>query len=105
MKVLATKTMTREINKALHANGEKMRAEYVTMSRRAFSFYVDSDIWENERDYMPDTDEMRAIKILYPHEYYAMPQYLTSAELVRIFQKSDKTFDGFMDAVIESIQI
>ena len=59
----------------------------------------------NENDYLPASGEMRAIKIVYPSEYYAMPQYLTSAALVKIFRKTDKTFNGFMSAVLDEISI
>ena len=66
MKVQATKTMTKAINDFLKENGEQMRAIYETMSRRAFEINVDFDLWENESDYLPASDKMRADKIVYP---------------------------------------
>lgn len=105
MKVQATKSMTRAINDYLKSKGEKMVAVYETMSREAYKIKVDFGIWSNENDYLPASGEMRAIKIVYPSEYYAMPQYLTSAALVKIFRKTDKTFNGFMSAVLDEISI
>lgn len=105
MKVQATKTMTKAINDFLKENGERMRAIYETMSRRAFEINVDFDFWDNERDYLPASDKMRAVKIVYPVEYYAMPRYLTSAALVKLFRKSDKSYNGFMREVLDEISI
>lgn len=105
MKVQATKSMTRAINDYLKSKGEKIVAVYETMSREAYKIKVDFGIWGNESDYLPASGEMRAIKIVYPSECCAMPQYLTSRELVKIFRKSDETFDGFMDGVLNAISI
>ena len=105
MKVLATKTMVNAINEFLKENGKDARAVYETMSRRAFEINVDFDIWDNERDYLPASDKMRAIKIVYPVEYYAMPRYLTSAALVKLFRRSDKSYNGFMREVLDEISI
>lgn len=105
MKVLATKTMTKAINDFLKQSGERMRAVYETMSRRAFETNVDFDFWDNERDYLPASGEMRAIKIVYPSEYYALPRYLTSAALVKLYRRSNGTYKDFMREVLEEIAI
>ena len=97
--------MTKAINDYLKSKGEKMVAVYETMSREAYKIKVDFGIWGNENDYLPACDKMRAVKIVYPPEYYAMPQYLTSRELVKIFRKTDKTYNGFMDAVLDAISV
>lgn len=105
MRVQATKVMTNAINKYLQEHGEKMRAEYRTASPEHYKTYVDYDLWNNEGDYLPEQARMRYIQIIYPEHFYAMPGYLTTRELLKIFKKSDKTYNGFMDAVLEAISI
>ena len=103
MKVQAARKITKAINDFLKENGERMRAKYVTMSRRAFEINVDFDLWENEIDYLPASDKMRAVKIVYPVKYHAMPRYLTSAALVKLFRRYDKSYNGFMREVLDEI--
>ena len=105
MKVLATKTMTNAINDFLKENGERKRAIYETLSRWAYKCMIDFDVWANEIDYLPKTDALRVIKIVYPPEYFAMPRYLTSNDLVKIFKKSDKTYNGFMRELMDEIAL
>lgn len=105
MKVQATTTMTKELNKYFKANNIPFNAVYESMSENAYKWYVSTDIWDNEADYIPQSGKMRAIKIYYPDNYYATPRYLTSRDLVRVFRKSDKTFNGFMKDLYDDIAV
>ena len=101
MKVKATNPMTKLLNENLSAY--LFRLEKFTPDQ--FKVFVDVDIWKNEADYNPTTGKMQAIKVIYPDEYYSMPRYLTTYDLVKIFRRSDKTMTGFIQAVKDEIEI
>lgn len=105
MKVAATSTMTREINKYLTEHGEKMRAVYLTITPRDYEINVDYDLLRNEIDYLPASGKMRVISIIYPPEFYAMPRHLTTIDIVKIFKRTDKTFNGLMQGIADEIAI
>lgn len=103
MRVEASKTMTRELKKAI--TGYEFC--YIELNPDAYSWNVAS-IWDNEID-LKYTKEgkpvFRAIKVIYPPEFYAMPYYLTTRELNKIFRNSNKTLEGFMNEVKAAIEI
>lgn len=101
MLVKATNPMTKLLNANL--SGYVFRLEKFTPDQ--FKMFVDVDIWKNEADYNAATGKMQAIKVIYPDEYYSMPRYLTTYELVKIFRSSDKTATGFLQAVKDEIEI
>ncbi len=105
MKVQATKAMTSELNKYFKQNGIPYAAQYETMTPAAFGWNVDIYTEQHEADILPASGKMRAIKILYPAEDYALPRYITTRELVRIFRKSNKTLAGFMGNLCDEIAI
>lgn len=104
MNVQVSKTMTNAINEYFKQNGIPYAAIYETMSRNAYALNVDMFDFNGD-DYLPQTDKMRAIKILYPVEDYALPRYITTRELVRVFRKSNKTLAGFMGNLCDEIAI
>ena len=105
MKVQATKTMAKEIERYAKQNGKAYRAEFVTMSRDEYARNVD-DIWDNARDYNSAIGKMQVILITYPAEYYAIPRFLTTRTLSRAFHDcGEKTFDNFMKAVNNECEI
>lgn len=97
--------MATTINDFLKKNGEKIEVSYEKMSEHNFAALVDSDTWRHDIDYLPTADEMRVIKVCYPSEYYAMSQYLTTKRLTAIFEKSDKTLNGFLSEVLDEVRI
>ena len=105
MKVAATSTMTKEINKYLTEHGKKMRAVYLTLMPRDYEIKVDYDLLRNEIDYLPASGKMRVISIVYPPEFYATPRHLTTIDIVKIFKRTDKTFNGLMQGIIDEIAI
>lgn len=100
MRVQATKTMAREIKKqtGFSATLEKFSPE-------RYEVIVDYDLLANEEDYNWGDRLFSAIRIDYPAEFYAIPRYLSTRDLRRIFRESDKTFNGFFEAVKNAIEI
>lgn len=96
MNVQASKTMTKAINEYFKQNGIPYAAIYETMSRAEYSWNVDIYTEQHEDDFLPASGKMRAIKIIYPANYYACPHYITTRELIKVFRKSNKTLAGFM---------
>lgn len=89
MKVKVSKTFAAYINKAAKELGFKVEASVVTMSGRAYKMNVSMDLYEAEGtgDYDYVEDEAKAIRVEYPAEYYAMPKYITTAELNREYRR------------------
>lgn len=106
MKIKATKTMATALNKAMKnskLSGYKVSLEKFT--ERQFSLYVDIDSYKHDADYNLEDGTFNVLKIAYPQDYYACNRYLTTRDLVNIYKHSDKTYDGFMQQVIESIEV
>ena len=102
MKVKATRTMAREIQKAM-PNGYAVSV--AKMGEREFAWYVDCDTYKHESDYNAGTGEFSVLRIRYPYKFHACDAYITTRDLVRIFRRSDKTLAGFLEAVRDEIEI
>lgn len=70
-----------------------------------YARYVDADIYRNEVDYSPKTGKFSVLRVQYPDEYYAMPSYITTRDLARLFSSSDKTWNGFLRQIDREIEI
>lgn len=103
MKIKATKTMALALNKAMKNSNYKVSLEKFT--ERQFALYVDIDTYKHDIDYNIEDCTFNVLKVEYPQDYYACNRYLTTRDLVNIYKHSDKTYDGFMQQVIESIEI
>lgn len=75
------------------------------MSENQFKYCVDLDVFNHDDDFDYKTNKYNVIVIEYPCEYYACNSYLTTKDLTKIFNKSDKTLDGFINAVKNAIEI
>ena len=104
MKVKVTKVMTSEINKYFKKNGIGYTAYFVEYTPNEYSIYVGSTMC-HEDDYDWTKNVMKAIKIAYPDSYYAMPRYLTSNDLYKLFRKCNKTLEGFMKELYSEVEI
>lgn len=104
MKVKVTKVMTDEINKYFQKNGIGYTAYFVEYSPTEYNIYVGSSMC-HENDYDWTKNKMKAIKIAYPDNYYAMPRYLTTDDLYKMFWKCNKTIDGFMKELHSEVEI
>lgn len=103
MQVMVTKRMAREIDKAIRPAG--MRAEYVEMDARDYLLQVSHEPLRHQEDYKPDRHTYAAIRITYPETCYAMPQHLTTRDLLSCYRWSDKTLNGYLHHVQEAISI
>ena len=74
MQVAATTTMAKMLAKEVKKWGYKVR--YITCNAEQYSRYVGS-IYEAEDygDWNCNTNKFRAIEVVYPDDYYAMPLY------------------------------
>lgn len=101
MLVKATNPMTKLLNANL--NQYVFRLEKFTPHQ--FKMFVDIDDYKHENDYNPASGKLQAIKVIYPGEFYALPRYLTTNDLIKAFRSSDKTIKGFLQAVKDEIEI
>lgn len=93
IKVKVTNTTAKLIKKAL----PQCKIDLVKLSENEFKWLVDYDIWRNEKDYSIEDGKFKAIRIIYPQEYYACDKYITTRDLEYAFKQSDKTLNGFID--------
>ena len=79
----ATKSFAGLINKTARKLGFKVEAEFVSMRREAYNYLVDYDTWRayDNGDYDYASGQFKAIRLIYPPEYYAPSHYLTTAEI------------------------
>lgn len=106
MKVMVSKVFAAFINKTAKELGFKAEAEVVTMSEQAYIVNVGIEAqWEAEdygdRDWT--TGEYKVIRVVYPEEYYAMPQYLTTAALTKEFRRRGVTTVDELKAMVRSM--
>lgn len=87
MKVKCTKTMANEINKFFKQN-EKFNGYYAKVDKLR-------DFFEGEK---------QVIIIIYPYNYYALPHMIDNNDLLQIFKNSDKTYNGFFNALLEAVE-
>jgi hypothetical protein len=100
---MVTKKMTAAINKAIRPAG--MKAEYIELDARDYILQVSYEPLRHQEDYRPGRLKYAAIRITYPDTYYAMPQYLTTRDLLSCYRMSDKTLNGYLHQVQEAISI
>lgn len=112
MKIASTNPMVKMLNKALKGSEYegKMRFEYITVSPEVYRTQIDYDLFgaEDYGDYNWNTGKIRAIKVSYPAEYYACPHFLTTKELVQIFDANKskiKYAEDFPKFVLEAVEI
>ena len=99
MKVKATKTMRKFL--ADNIPEYSFRIEKMTVDE--YKINVDFDVLKHTSDFNGET--MQAIKVIYPAEYYAIPAYITTWDLVNAFNNSDGTAAGFLRSVKNEIAI
>ena len=101
MKVMVSNPMVKLLND--HISGVVFSLE--KYSREIYEKYVDYDLFSNINDYNSTKGVFKVIKISYPAEFCAMPGYLTTRELNKIFSYSDHTMTGFIEAVKNQVEI
>lgn len=106
MRVQATKTMTRELNKVAKASGIPYRFEYIEVPLDTYKWKVNYDYFEayDYGDFDISTGKCKAIEVVYPSSWYACPQYITTARLHKVYEAGD-TLESFINRVIEDVEI
>jgi len=99
MYIRVSKTLTNYLNKEIKNAG--LRFEYREIKPELYNVYINCDpSWiDIELDYNAKTDKMKYITVVYPPEYYAMNDHISTSDLLRIFKRSDKTAAGFIESV------
>lgn len=105
MKIAATKKMATTISEAARAAGMPYAIELVKIPHDVYSWVVGGDPWDacDWGDY-DSSGRLKVIKVTYPAEYYAMPGYLTTKELNRLYMAGD-TITTYAARVLEAIEI
>lgn len=103
MKVKATKVMADFLRKSTGKRDFTISLE--KMTERQFALCVSIETYRHTADYNPETCLFNVIKITYPPEYWAMPRYITTADLLNIFKHSNKTAEGFAKDFAEYVEI
>lgn len=101
MKVKTTKTMAKTLQQ--YFKDYKITQEKLT--ERQFIFNVSIDAYNHENDFDYITNKYNVLKVTYPNNYYACNRYLTTNDLIRAYDNSDKTFNGFIKAIKQEIEI
>ena len=107
MKVKISKVMCKSIIDYLQ--GKKQftgyRLSYVELKPNDYKYCVDYDIYNNMIDYDDKKNIFKAIKIVYPVNYYACDKYITTKELKQAYKNCDKTYNSFMQEIKNIIEI
>lgn len=93
MRIQATKKFTSELNRALRAEKMPYHAHFIECDYSACS-----------ADYNAKTGRYNCVMIEYPPEYYAIPQYLTTYDLIREYRPRD-TIQTYFRRLIQAIEI
>lgn len=104
MKIKATKVMASYIGKLL----PEYRVIAVELTDDNYIALVGRDLfWRTqEHDFNEKTRLTKAIKIVYPEEYYAMPRYICTSELNDIFKREGVTSEKeWKQAIVDNFTI
>lgn len=102
MKIEVTKKMVNVLNKAAKESGAEMKFIFETMTERAYSIYVNA--LASGRDYDYEKGVFKVIKVLYPDEYYAMPNYLATEDLEKLYRNGDD-LNAYTARVINAMEV
>lgn len=104
MLVKATKAMTDLLRKNLNLKCIDL-IKLCKFSESEFSRLVDYDSYNHICDYSLATGKFSVIKIIYKSGNYANSVYLTTKDLLRCFERSNKSIDSFINAVADVVAI
>lgn len=95
------------INRTAKTTGARLRASVVRLSSGQYAQSVgDPFVACDWGDYDAATGMMKVICVDYPAEYYAMPRYIGTAELVRECRRSGATTaEAFGKYLVEYLEI
>lgn len=107
MKIKCTLTFAKTMQKELDKNEKtkNYKIDLVQLTDDLYGFFVDYNRKSIDFDYNYNINKWQALKIIYPDNYYASSQYLTTKDLHKIYNNSDKTYNGFVNALIDYIEV
>lgn len=107
MKIKATKVLTNELNKNKTKQFKDYQINLIKLSEQQFNRLVDSNYgyYEHSVDYDYKTSKFNVIEVCYPYNYYACNTYLTTKDLHNIYKQSDKTYNGFIKAFFDAVEV
>jgi hypothetical protein len=101
MKCKVTKTMCKELNKAIKDDYCIEKVYYIEYTAEEYKYYVnfqylfDDYIWS---DWRPEKNKFAVLLIEYKADCYAMPQYAATSDLQEIIRDcKEKTIDEFVE--------
>jgi hypothetical protein len=101
MKLKATNTLAKFLNE----NIKGVEIKKIELTQNNYRAYVDFDIFDHENDYNINNNTFNVLVVNYPSNYYAMPTYLTTNDLIKIYSKSNKTTQDLIEKIKEYIEI
>lgn len=105
MKLKTSKVMAEMLNKEIKKMGLDYNITQIRLTPQQFEYYVNIDSYNNENDYNYITNKFNVIQIEYPLNYYACNKYITTNDLIKIYDKSNKTFNGFLQEFKNYVEI
>ena len=106
MKVKVSKVFADFINKTAKELGFKAEASVVKMSEQMYRLHVGLKAMldaQDTDDYDWGEDEYKVIRVVYPDEYYACPQYLTTTALTKEFRRRGVTTVDELKEMVKSM--
>jgi len=109
MNIQVSKVFAKYINKVAKEMGFECEASVVWLNQKQMYAFMGTEAMFDAVDY-GDYDlqlvTYKAIKILYPYEYYACPQFIGTAMLMREWKRRNgKTEQDLKDMLREMIEI
>lgn len=105
MKLKTSKVMANLLNEKMKEKGLKYNITQMKLTEKQFSFYVDIDSYLHTQDFDYKTEKFNVIAVEYPLGYFANTKFLTTKDLTKIYNTSDKTFNGFLDSFKDYVEI
>lgn len=81
------------------------RFKIITLSPESYELHIDFDLMRNTSDFDWNKRVFKAIQVLYPPERYALPRYITTRDLHRIYKSSDGTIEDFITELKKDIEV
>ena len=96
MKVKVTNVMAKLMGQLI-AQAESVKV--LKMTPEQYERMVDCDLFRNEDDFDFETRKFKVIRIEYKADLCALPYYVTTRDLVRLYRNGDKTYGGFCEDI------
>jgi len=89
MKIKVSKVFAEFINTTAKELNFKVTAKVVELSENSYRWNVDLDIFRayDYGDVNDKNGKFKAIMLVYPENYYAVPNYLTTYQLIKEFKR------------------